>query len=225
MFDAVRRLSDASSGRARDPLSYVFPGALWWAFAPDSAALRGLSTAEHKARDLAALPDPSPWPGENSVVLIDEIDKADPDIPNDLLLPLGSLRFVVTDVESQPVPVAASRPPLVVITTNEERDLPVAFIRRCVVLCLPHPDDERLLAIARAHFGQKLRVTMLQQVLKVYHEVRKTRLEQEREPSPAEFLDVVAALIGLRMSPDGSRQWKQLVEFALRKPGLDGEPP
>jgi MoxR-like ATPase len=221
-FDAVRRLSDASGGGARDPIAYVLPGVLWWAFAPGVAATRGLSTDERKKRGIGSLDDPSPWSGADSVVLIDEIDKADPDVPNDLLLPLGALRFTVTDTATQPLPVAADNGPLVVVTTNEERDLPAAFLRRCVVLSLPHPSADRLLAIARAHFGDRASEKLLGEALTAYSGVREQRLEQEHEPSPAEFLDIVAAAIVLRMKPAGRQRWGQLVEFALRKPGLDG---
>src|SRR4029077_3592035 len=88
-------------------------------------------------------------------------DKADPDLPNALLVPLGSLTFDVTDINlvvrctsAPPVstePVQISRL-LVVITTNEEKALPAAFLRRCIVHRLEHPGADRLVAIARMHF-------------------------------------------------------------------------
>ncbi len=84
-------------------------------------------------------------------MLIDEIDKADPDVPNDLLVPVGSLTFYVAETDTLVESITFDKP-LLCITTNEERDLPPAFLRRCVGLPLPDPDDNRLVAIARAHF-------------------------------------------------------------------------
>ncbi|WP_433305753.1 AAA family ATPase [Actinoplanes sp. CA-030573] len=220
-FDAVRRLSDASGGGAGDPLDYVVPGPLWWGLAPAKAASRGLTSAQLAERGLDPVPDPSPRTGKDAVVLIDEIDKADPDVPNDLLLPLGALRFPVTDVGGPPLPVDAERSPLVMITTNEERDLAPAFLRRCVVLRLPHPLDDRLASIAAAHFGAKATPALIKKVLKAYHAIRETRGESGHEPNPAEFLDAVAAAISLQVRDSGGQRWDQLMEFALRKPPLE----
>ena len=99
------------------------PGPLWWAFDPASAR-------HHGTDPTATNPD-----ADRAVVLVDEIDKADPDVPNDLLVPLGSYEFRVEDE----APVVAEHPPLVVVTTNEERELPRAFLRRCVILALEAP--------------------------------------------------------------------------------------
>src|SRR5256885_8960733 len=128
-FDTVARLADAQAlprGQALPPrAAYVVPGLLWWAFDRESAAWRGLED-DYPAGFVAA-EDPTPVNpmSERSVVLIDEIDKADPDVPNDLLVPLGSYQFRVADGPR----VLAAYPPLVIITTNEERELPRAFLR------------------------------------------------------------------------------------------------
>jgi MoxR-like ATPase len=212
-FDAVSRLNDASGGdrTIRPAAEYITPGPLWWAFNAASAATRGGSAA-------TPLRDPSlPLEGELAVVLIDEIDKADPDLPNDLLIPLGALYFEVTDLDGEPS-VRTAQPPLMVITTNEERDLPEAFVRRCVVLALPDPDDERLRGVARAHFGAKAGETLLEQVLGAYKRVRSERAPEEHEPSLAEYLDAVAAAVTLQEAGGDTQAWEAVVEFTLTKP-------
>jgi MoxR-like ATPase len=146
------------------------------------------------------------------VVLIDEIDKADPDFPNDLLVPLGSYRFRGEDGRQ----VIAAEPPLIIVTTNEERELPRAFLRRCVILQLEEPDGERLKDIARAHFPD-VEDSQLSSVLQHYLEVRERRDRQkEQMPSTAEFLDALAALRGLGMTTDHPK-WADLQTLLLDK--------
>lgn len=217
-FDAVRRLNDANIRRLKDPLAYVTPGVLWWAFSPGTAAGRGLPAGQPGHRGMPLLPDPSPRSADRAVVLLDEIDKADPDVPNDLLQPLGALKFRVSDVDDGPE-VTAAEPPLLIITTNEDRDLPQAFVRRCVVLKLPDPTPERMLAVAQAHFGARVPRARLEQVRAAYLEVRENRAPGQHEPNLAEYLDAVAAVAFLEV--DGEKQWEQVVEFALRKPAPD----
>jgi MoxR-like ATPase len=161
-FEAIHRLSDAQSERrVRPPSAYIEPGVLWWAFDPDLARRRGLpsdqfaqlnATVTTGRPEVAAASMQTPNPtAPRAVVLLDEIDKADPDVPNDLLEPLGSLRFRVIEGDLD-VGVAAVQAPLVFITTNGERELPKAFLRRCVAITLQPPDPARLLEIAAAHF-------------------------------------------------------------------------
>ena len=150
-------------------------------------------------------------------MLIDEIDKADPDLPNDLLMPLGSLEFVVTDVEGGAA-VETDQPPLVIITTNEERDLPAAFIRRCVVLALPDSTRERIFEVARAHFGADIDLEVLAQVHAAYERLRSERTSDAHEASLAEFLDAMAAVIALRADAAGTERWNQIIQFTLAKP-------
>jgi MoxR-like ATPase len=149
--DLLRRLHDAQSprrglGDGYGP--YVVPGVLWWAFDEESArtqrslSMRGQGTARGNEPNLG-----SPHP--RAVVLIDEIDKADPDTPNNLLVPLGSLQFQVEET-GHLVKTAVERAPLLIITTNDERELPQAFLRRCVELKLDYPGREWLLDIGRA---------------------------------------------------------------------------
>lgn len=219
-FDAVRRLSDANAHALRDPLAYVTPGVLWWAFSARSAAARGLSVEDLERRGLEEVDDPSPRSSERAVVLLDEIDKADPDVPNDLLLPVGSLRFRVTEVETEPV-VQADRTPLVLITTNEERDLPRAFVRRCVVLTLPHPEPDRMIQIATAHFGDRVPDARLREVLAAFQQLQKGRTPESHDPNLAEYLDAVAAVAALDLHPDAEDVWQTLLELTLSKPAAD----
>jgi MoxR-like ATPase len=202
-FDHVKRLADAQAHRGAaklpEPHSYVTPGVLWRAFDPKSAGA-------------LLAPDNRPDPAKRAVVLIDEIDKADPDFPNDLLVPLGSYRFRGPDGNQ----IVAGSPPLIIVTTNEERDLPPAFLRRCVILQLEEPGDERLREIARAHFpgveGPQLEVVMAH-----YLGIRQRRRKaKEQLPSVAEFLDALAALRGLGLTTEHPK-WAELQELLLDK--------
>ena len=214
-FDTVARLADAQAlppGSALPPHArYVLPGALWWAFDPVSAARRGLPAGDP---DVPPARDPTPInPGAaRSVVLIDEIDKADPDVPNDLLVPLGSYQFRVEDGPE----VTAGEPPLVIITTNEERELPRAFQRRCVVLALSAPDAHRLQDIATAHFPA-LDPALLTAVREAYLRIRAERLEaKEPPPSVAEFLDALSACRELGLAP-ADEDWTEVATLLLAK--------
>ncbi|MGW4894846.1 AAA family ATPase [Kitasatospora sp. NPDC004240] len=217
--DEVGRLSDASAHKVRPRSHYVLPGVLWWAFDPQTAAHRGLGPT---AGD--SLPEPNEGDADSSgaVVLLDEIDKADPDVPNDLLEPLGSYRF---RREDGAIVEAADPPPLVVLTTNEERELPKAFLRRCVVLVLRPPSAERLLEIARAHFGHR-GDTMFEDVLQSFGALQDDdagdgageRAEEDGlDVSTAEFLDTIAAAERLRIGP-GHPLWPDIVGVTARKP-------
>jgi MoxR-like ATPase len=150
-FDALRRFADAQVRKLQPNEAYIEPGVLWWAFDPDTARCRGVGKHTSKQSEAA---DPA-WGGgaeERAVVLLDEIDKADPDVPNSLLVPLGSHEFFVTETGTI-VRAHPSRIPLVIITSNDERQLPDAFLRRCVPLNLAPASEEQLIAIAKEHFG------------------------------------------------------------------------
>jgi MoxR-like ATPase len=222
-FDAVKRLSDAQIAGAGgdaatglpDDAAYIKPGVLWWAFDREQARRRGLTQAELAEAGLATLTDPAePRGSRRAVVLIDEIDKADPDVPNDLLVPLGSFRFELDDTTV----VQAREPPLVIITTNEERDLPRAFLRRCVTLLLEPPKDPRLRRIARAHFPDDPDDATLAEILTQYRTVQ-ARQHSHGTPqaSIAEFLDAVAACRNLGADPGDAALWKHVTELTLDK--------
>jgi MoxR-like ATPase len=204
-FDTVERLADAEARRLRHERAYVTPGPLWWAFNRESAGWRGVPVeqrVEAARQKLVEEADPSPVASDRAVVLVDEIDKADPDVPNDLLLPLGSLRFRYDETTT----VTAVKPPFVVVTTNEERDLPRAFLRRCIVHTLEQPDPARLRQIAQVHAGADWDDGLYDLVLRSYDEIRDRRIEARLPPpSVAELLDALAACRSLgagTASPD-----------------------
>ena len=230
-FDTIRRLSDAETkSGVRHPSAYVEPGVLWWAFERASATRRGLA-ADQFARLGTAPPGQSPeveaasYPlkdheqAEGAVVLLDEIDKADPDVPNDLLEPLGSLRFRVIE-GSLDYLVEAAHPPLVFITTNNERDLPRAFLRRCVSLTLEPPEKPRLLKIAAAHFPDD-DAALHDEIATAYFEIRKQYAARDvPPPSTAEFLDAVSACSQLNLkpgTPQWADRWPQIADATLGK--------
>jgi MoxR-like ATPase len=238
-FDAVRRLADAQLHRLLPDWCYVEPGVLWWAFAPESAVNRGHDPAKLPEKQRAVLPsvrDPrqcredsgareNSGSGEDSgsgvVVLLDEIDKAEPDLPNDLLGPLDKSGF-----EAPGVGWIGAKPSLdvfVVITSNRERRLPPAFLRRCAQLDLKPADDTFFIAVAKAHFGTR-DDTMYENVAAEFIRYQEAASKRDRrEPSTAEFLDTVRACRRFDESP-GSPGWRAIVETALWKdPALPEE--
>jgi MoxR-like ATPase len=209
-IDLLRRLHDAQlrNKKFSEKLSdYVVPGVLWWAFDRNSALASG-----QQAREPGEQKHPD---AARAVVLLDEIDKADPDVPNNLLVPLGSLQFIVEET-GQEVRTTQDAAPLVFITTNDERELPAAFLRRCVEIVLPHASEERLLEIGRAHFPKAD-----PQLLKTVAEhISRAAAASERSgdtrPSPAEYLDTLRACEGLEIGPQ-SNDWKDLIQMTLWK--------
>jgi len=230
-FDSIRRLADAQLRRDLDDHQYVEPGVLWWAFARQSAFRRG-APVEAKIRP-AAEPHAEvndTRSADHAVVLIDEIDKADPDLPNGLLVPLGSNQFQVTEtgtsikIQAPAYGNTQDSSHLIVVTTNEERELPRAFLRRCVVLWLEHPDAKQLVAIARQHFevyeeGMSDDDELLaKELADAVVGMRKDRTREAiRWPSTAEFLDALRACRRLHITvADGG--WNELRNMVLIKP-------
>ena len=193
-FDAVKRLADAQARLGGlDEFDYWEPGPLWRAFDWAGACRYG----SYRRRAGEAVP-------AGHVVLIDEIDKADSDLPNSLLEVLGQ-RELLLPMQATPVRVAAASQPLVVFTTNEERQLPAAFVRRCMVLSIaPAPQQayaDWLLARGEAHFGtQPGRPRRLASALmrRAAERLAKDRppAEQAGAPVPglAEYIDLLSAL-------------------------------
>jgi MoxR-like ATPase len=226
-FDAVRRLADAQIPRRLLPdWTYVEPGVLWWAFAPETAPYRGHDPAteleEHQQKRLPPVVDPRvPGDSRDSVVLIDEIDKAEPDLPNDLLQPLDQQGFTTREAGW----IAAAHDVFVIITSNGERRLPPAFLRRCVQLHVEASDPDFYEAVATAHFGA--RTDGLFADVAAQHLAFRTAAAQRnrRMPSTAEFLDTVRACLRYGQRP-GSEGWNAIVEAALWKepalPRADG---
>ena len=224
-FDTIRKLSDAQHpGTDVKPDSeYVEPGVLWWALDPVGAAAR--------ARSEPASDGPNAKRRlEAAVVLIDEIDKADPDVPNGLLVPIGSTKFRIKETGEVIAPVGPSgvalQELLIVITTNETRELPDAFVRRCVVHHVAHPDREKLLEIARRHArrwqpgpradDEKLFGAVADKLLAIRLDPKRGG---RRKPSTAEYLDALRAARHLDIVVD-SDEWNQLERAVLLK-----EPP
>ena len=200
--DHLGRLQDAHLGKLKDDLlEYVRPSVLWQALdartAADKMLLRQPSAAQ-PARSAPANP---------AVVLIDEIDKADPDLPNNLLEVLGGLRFEVADTGLRVS--CASGVPLIVITSNDERDLPPAFVRRCIVLNLQQPD---LAGVAKLHFPKDSK--LVADALRLLHDPAAN--PQAYPPSAAEFLDFIQACKTLKVRAGGDG-WLALAEAVVLK--------
>ena len=229
-FDAVGRLAEAqlagalretNAGKLREqlePKRFVTPGRLWWALDWGSAATH---VTDYGGPVPAA---PADWIREESpVILIDEIDKADSDVPNGLLEVLGSRRFQPHGYD-QEICCRDKNPPLVVITTNEERALPDAFLRRCMVLHIELPNDgealKRLLVVrGKAHFDEcsdDVLQLAAEQLVK-----DRAAMKQRRLPAPgqAEYLDLIRAVTEMR--PKDVEAQRRLLEqvalYALQK--------
>lgn len=219
-IDYVRRFQDAQpgGGGVKSIREYIQPGVLWRAFDPMSSNDRSIAPiAEPSDEAKATGPTQS---GQGVVVLLDEIDKAEPDVPNNLLQPLGSYRFRVDELETN---VCAQRRILLVVTTNNERRMPDAFLRRCVDLPLEVPDSATLLKIGERHYGTQQAAknlvgsppqTMLQAVADLVQKAG-------GQVSTAEYLDTVRAVLELNVSYD-SQDWKDLPSYTVRKSGRQG---
>lgn len=210
-FDSIRRLNDAQTPKHLKKIeAYIEPGVLWWAFDRESAIKRGSKARLRSASDPYKIDS-----NERAVVLIDEIDKADIDVPNNLLVPLGSLQF---KVEHTGFEVTADKAPLIFITTNGERELPLAFLRRCVTLDLEKPDAETLVKIATAKIPEPEHDKALFLAIAIH--VLEQATPEERTaglpPSTAEYLDTVRACLDLNIKP-GDSKFPELSRITLRK--------
>jgi len=209
-IDSVRRLADAQAERLLDDDAYLVPGVLWWAFEPDSAAqVANRNDDIHADLQNAA---------EGTVVLLDEIDKAEPDLPNDLLAPLDLFKINVPGRK----PVAAGTDLLFVITSNGERMMPPAFLRRCVVLELSDEDPDFFTAVATSHFGGRTDSLYADIAARTLELSRLAKDDRRRRPSMAEYLDTVRASLDFDQRPPtettpGTPLWAAIEEAALRK--------
>jgi MoxR-like ATPase len=229
-FDSARKSSRvASNGSApSEDYEFVEPGPLWWAFDRNQARFRGQprrrvidayrnDEAEEPSRELN-----SGRLEDGAVVLIDDIDKAGVDVPNGLLGALGSGRFRVDETGTD-VELHEDTNVLVVITTNNERDLPPAFERRCIVHDLVPPSADQLVAIALAHAkheGRSLTKIKKERIRRVAEKVTELReaaqAKQLRAPGIAEFLDAVWACLDTGIDPDGDL-WESVQSMTLAK--------
>jgi len=209
-FDAIRRLSDAQATRDLGAAAYVDPGVLWWAFDRDDARVRAATTEEQAKEGFRPALEPEQGnDGARAVVLIDEIDKADPDVPNSLLVALGSNEFRVVETNHL-VRAKEGLEPFVIITTNDERELPQAFIRRCASLALRLPRRTRLLAIAESQYADTSK-TLREAIADLL--AFTDSVDQKPLASTAEYLDAVLACdkLGVKVPSDTWDDVKKLV--------------
>ncbi|MCI0733114.1 MAG: AAA family ATPase [Methylococcaceae bacterium] len=231
-IDQMRRLSHAQEQPSplRPDWAYQKPGLFWWAFDPESAERRGGS--EEEFRKLEKDFEETRLKGRSGsksgvVILLDEIDKAEPDLPNDLLEPLDNRSFKPPVSERIYAPDDLEL--LIVMTTNQERDLPRAVIRRCVVLDLEESDEDdkipkladKMVRIARIHDSDSetnnLAEETLRELARIFAEKYfQAKQKQQRLPGTSEFLDAVNASARLGFSP-GHDRWQQIIDATLIK--------
>ncbi len=181
-YDAVSRLRDSQLGdeRVRDISNYIVRGKLWEAFESE----------------------------ERPVLLIDEVDKADIEFPNDLLLELDRMEFFVYETRQT---VAAAHRPIVFVTSNNEKELPDAFLRRCFFHYIRFPDRETMERIVDVHHPG-LKRSLLSEALNVFFEIRDVP-GLKKKPSTSELIDWIKLLVADDVSPEAlrSRDMKTLI--------------
>ena len=163
-YDAVARLRDSQLGddRVHDIANYIVRGKIWEAFESE----------------------------EQPVLLIDEIDKADIEFPNDLLRELDRMEFYVYETQQL---VPAKHRPIIVITSNNEKELPDAFLRRCFFHYIKFPDKDTMADIVNVHFPD-LKKNLLAEALNAFYRVREVR-GLKKKPSTSELLDWIKLLL------------------------------
>ncbi|OGA03520.1 MAG: AAA family ATPase [Betaproteobacteria bacterium RIFCSPLOWO2_02_FULL_62_17] len=173
-YDAVSRLRDSQLGdpKVQDISNYIVRGTLWQAFTADQPV----------------------------VLLIDEIDKADIEFPNDLLRELDRMEFYVYETKEL---VRARHRPVVFITSNNEKELPDAFLRRCFFHYIRFPDKETMEKIVAVHFPN-IKKTLLREALEAFFEVREVP-GLKKKPSTSELLDWLKLLLAEDISPEALR--------------------
>ncbi len=173
-YDAVSRLRDSQLGDARvhDIHNYIVRGMLWQAFTSDTPV----------------------------VLLIDEVDKADIEFPNDLLRELDRMEFYVYETREL---VKARQRPIVFITSNNEKELPDAFLRRCFFHYIRFPDKETMEKIVAVHFPG-LKKSLLREAMEVFFEVREVP-GLKKKPSTSELLDWLKLLLAEDIPPEALR--------------------
>ena len=173
-YDAVARLRDSQLGddRVHDIANYIVRGKIWEAFAA----------------------------AEQPVLLIDEIDKADIEFPNDLLRELDRMEFFVYETREL---VQAKHRPIIVITSNNEKELPDAFLRRCFFHYIKFPDKTTMTDIVDVHFPN-LKKSLLTEALNAFYKVRDVR-GLKKKPSTSELLDWIKLLLAEDIPPEALR--------------------
>jgi MoxR-like ATPase len=173
-YDAVSRLRDSQLGdpKVHDIANYIVPGMLWQAFVSDTPV----------------------------VLLIDEIDKADIEFPNDLLRELDRMEFYVYETRQL---IKAKHRPLVFITSNNEKDLPDAFLRRCFFHYIRFPDKDTMEKIVDVHFPG-IKKALLKEALESFFNVREVP-GLKKKPSTSELLDWLKLLLAEDIPPEALR--------------------
>jgi MoxR-like ATPase len=173
-YDAVSRLRDSQLGdpRVSDIGNYIIPGKLWEAFTADAPC----------------------------VLLIDEIDKADIEFPNDLLQELDRMEFDVPETRQT---IRARHRPLVIITSNNEKELPDAFLRRCFFHFIRFPEPETMAKIVDVHFPG-IKTALVREALAVFFEVRAVP-GLKKPPATSELLDWLRLLVADDIGPEALR--------------------
>jgi MoxR-like ATPase len=163
-YDAVSRLRDSQLGdkKVNDIQNYIKKGTIWSAFSSE----------------------------EKAVLLIDEIDKADIEFPNDLLHELDKMKFLVYETGEI---ISANKRPIVIITSNNEKELPDAFLRRCFFHYIQFPDHETLKKIINVHFPD-IKKNLLQSALEIFFDIREVP-GLKKKPSTSEILDWIKLLL------------------------------
>ena len=174
-YDAVSRLRDSQLGdeRVKDIRNYIKKGKLWEAF-----------TAP-----------------ERPVLLIDEIDKADIEFPNDLLQELDRMEFFVYETGET---IKAEKRPIVMITSNNEKELPDAFLRRCFFHYIKFPDAETMRDIIEVHFPG-LKGRLVTEAMKIFYDIREVP-GLKKKPSTSELLDWIKLLLNEDITPETLRE-------------------
>jgi MoxR-like ATPase len=170
-YDAVSRLRDSQLGdsKVQDIANYIIKGRMWEAFENDV----------------------------QPILLIDEIDKADIEFPNDLLLELDRMEFYVYETQQW---VKARQRPIIIITSNNEKELPDAFLRRCFFHYIRFPDAETMEKIVRVHYPT-LKPELLSEALSVFFTLRDVP-GLKKKPSTSELLDWIKLLLAEDIPPE-----------------------
>lgn len=224
--DPIQRLNDAQSKLKKEqelhPKRYINPGVLWWTFDWESAEQQydQLHHKIYKPQDIKA------EKLKNGIVLlIDEIDKADPSLPNSLLEVLGNNGFNVGIAKT--TVGQTGKQPLVIVTTNNERELPPAFVRRCLVLNLKVDEgklEQWLIKRVRTHFTEKQCGNIILE--EAVQQLKEDRASADRQgiikPGLSEYIDLIAALVKMTENEkDKDKAQHKLLgniaEFSLQK--------
>ncbi len=174
-YDAVSRLRDSqlNSERVHDISNYIIKGKLWEAFEAD----------------------------ERVILLIDEIDKADIEFPNDLLQELDRMEFYVYETDQT---IKAKQRPIIIITSNNEKELPDAFLRRCFFHYIAFPDADTLRQIVDVHYPD-ISQRLVSQALEIFFDIRKAP-GLKKKPSTSELVDWLKLLMADQIGVDALRE-------------------